>query len=58
MSFKQSLIILDFLFQKYEIEYEDNMSPQRVIEKVQEYLYPNEKNNDLISTTNEENHQK
>lgn len=55
---KQYLIIMDFLFQKYEVEYETDMSPERVIEKVQCFLFPNEKDIHLISTRDEEKHQK
>lgn len=54
----QYFILMDFLFQKYKIEYENDMSPQRVIEKVQEFLYPNEISKGSTSTTNEKKHQK
>lgn len=55
---KQYFVIMDFLFQKYEVEYETNMSPQRVIEKVQGFLLPNERDVNMISTKNEEKHDK
>ncbi|KAK8875403.1 hypothetical protein M9Y10_005568 [Tritrichomonas musculus] len=55
---KQNLIILDFLYQKYDIEYEKNMSPQSVIRKVQQYLFPSERGEDLISNQNENSYKK
>ena len=55
---KQYFVIMDFLFQKYEVEYETNMSPQRVIEKIQGFLLPNERDANMISTKNEEKHEK
>lgn len=55
---KQYLVIMDFLFQKYEVEYETDMSPERAIEKVQCFLFSNEKDVHLISTEDEEKHQK
>lgn len=55
---KHYLVLMDFLFQKYEVEYEPNMSPERVIEKVQLNLPPYEIDKEMISTKNEEKHQK
>ncbi len=55
---KQYLVLMDFLFQKYEVEYEPDMSPERVIEKVQLNLPPYEIDKEMISTKNEEKHQK
>lgn len=50
---KDVLIVIDFLSQKYEIEYEDDMSAQDVIRKVQKDLFPSEQSEDLILQPNE-----
>lgn len=39
---KRELIVMDFLFQKYPIEYFDNMTSENAIRQVQGYLFPKE----------------
>lgn len=52
------LIVLDFLSQKYEVEYEENMLAQDVIRKLQRLLFPSEQSEDLIPNQNEESYKK
>ena len=52
------LIVMDYLFQKYEIEYEENMNATDVIKKVQQFLFPSERSEDFIFSRNEDGHKK
>ena len=54
----QFLIVMDFLFQKFEIEYENNMTATDVIKKVQQFLFPSERGEELIYSPNDEVHKK
>lgn len=60
MKTQKYLIIIDFLFQKYEIQYEENMTATEAIRKVQRFLFPSEKREDQIYTSkdNEDDHTK
>lgn len=55
---KKYLIVMDFLYLKYEIEYKENMSPQEVIKKVQPYFFPCEQKNEYLSDKNEKSYNK
>lgn len=49
---------MDFLFQKYEIEYDNNMTARDVIKKAQQFLFPIERSDDLIYSTKDKDHNK